>query len=173
MSKRDRNIAMIAYTEVSTDARVVRAAKAAIEAGFNVDFYTLREDNKFDIVFSNSVIEHVGDFYDQMKMAKEIQRVGKAYYVQTPNYYFPIEPHYRAIGFQFLPFNTKVYALQKFKMGRAEKITDRNSAINEANRIRLLKPKELKYLFPQANIFKERFFGFTKSLIAYYGFILK
>ncbi len=131
------------------------------------------DDNKFDIVFSNSVIEHVGDFYDQMKMAKEVQRVGKAYYVQTPNYYFPIEPHYRAIGFQFLPFNTKVYALQKFKMGRAEKITDRNSAINEANRIRLLKPKELKYLFPQANIFKERFFGFTKSLIAYYGFILK
>lgn len=106
-------------------------------------------------------------------MAKEVQRVGKAYYVQTPNYYFPIEPHYRAIGFQFLPFNTKVYALQKFKMGRVEKITDRNSAINEANRIRLLKLKELKYLFHNSIIFKERFLGFTKSLIAYYGFNLK
>jgi len=128
------------------------------------------EDNEFDVVFSNSVIEHVGDFDDQQKMANEIQRVGKAYFVQTPNYYFPIEPHYRAIGFQFLPYRIKVFVLKNFGVGRMKRIRNKNLAVNEAKRIRLLKLKELKYFFPQSNIFKEKFLGFTKSLIVYNGF---
>jgi len=47
------------------------------------------KDNEFDVVFSNSVIEHVGSYQDQEKMALEIQRVGKVFFVQTPNYYSP------------------------------------------------------------------------------------
>ena len=50
-------------------------------------------DQSFDIVFSNSVIEHVGDTSSQQRFAAEIARVGKAYWVQTPNRLFPIEPH--------------------------------------------------------------------------------
>lgn len=46
------------------------------------------EDNKFDLVFSNSVIEHVGDFEMQKRMALEMCRVGKHCYLQTPNRYF-------------------------------------------------------------------------------------
>lgn len=127
-------------------------------------------DNEFDIVFSNSVIEHVGDFDDQRKMANEIKRVGKAYFLQTPNYYFPIEPHYRTIGFQFLPYRIKVFVLNSFGVGRVKRCTDKNTAINESKRIRLLTLRELKHLFPHSNIFKERFLGFTKSLIVYDGF---
>jgi ubiquinone/menaquinone biosynthesis C-methylase UbiE len=52
------------------------------------------EDHQFDIVFSNSTIEHVGSIDDQRAMAREIVRVGRKYYVQTPNRYFPIEPHF-------------------------------------------------------------------------------
>ena len=51
-------------------------------------------DKSFEIIHSNSVIEHVGSFNDQLKMADEIKRVGKIYFLQTPNYYFPIEPHF-------------------------------------------------------------------------------
>ena len=45
-------------------------------------------DQSFDLVFSNSVIEHLHNFDNQMKMAEEIRRVGKKYFVQTPNKYF-------------------------------------------------------------------------------------
>src|SRR5690606_38569539 len=60
-------------------------------------------DQSFDLVYSNSVIEHLYTFENQKKMAAEIQRVGKRYFVQTPNKYFFIEPHYALPLFQFLP----------------------------------------------------------------------
>src|SRR5438445_13817496 len=50
-------------------------------------------DGSFDIVFSNSVIEHVGDTESHRRFAEEIARVGRAYWVETPNRWFPIEPH--------------------------------------------------------------------------------
>src|ERR1017187_2845994 len=50
-------------------------------------------DAAFDVVFSNSVIEHVGDAQSQRAFAREVARVGRAYWVQTPNRWFPVEQH--------------------------------------------------------------------------------
>src|SRR5690349_18318820 len=60
-------------------------------------------DQSFDIVFSNSVIEHVGDGESQRRFAAEIARVGRAYWVQTPNRLFPVEPHLLTPFLHFLP----------------------------------------------------------------------
>lgn len=62
-------------------------------------------NNEFDIVFSNSVIEHVGTFEDQKRFAEEIRRVAKSYWVQTPNRHFPVETHLIAPFIHFLPRN--------------------------------------------------------------------
>ena len=126
-------------------------------------------DKSFDVCFSNSVIEHVGDFSNQIQMAQEVQRVGIRYFIQTPNYYFPIEPHFLFFGFQWLPVSVRVMLLQKYDLGWMKRRPDRRAAEQDVRGIRLLKRQELSSLFPDAQLFEERLFGFTKSFVAYGG----
>lgn len=123
------------------------------------------KDHEFDIAFSNSVIEHVGDFQDQIQMANEIQRVGKSIFLQTPNYFFPLEPHFLTFGFQFLPIKARAKLLQKCDLGWYKRTPDHDLALQVAMSIRLLRKVELKKLFPRATIYSEKFCGLTKSFI--------
>lgn len=123
----------------------------------------------FDLVFSNSVIEHVGGFADQKRMADEVRRVGERFMIQTPNRYFPMEPHFVFPMFQFLPMSIKVYLLIKFRLGWVEKGHDAQHAREIVESIRLLSKKELCEMFPGARIYKEKFFGMTKSFIVIGG----
>lgn len=124
-------------------------------------------DQQFDIVFSNSTIEHVGDFADQQRMANEVRRIGRRYYIQTPNRYFPIEPHFLFPLFQFLPITWRVWLVQHFNLGWYSRIPDYRRALAEVTSIRLLSKAELLQLFPEATIFEEKFFGLVKSFVAY------
>jgi len=116
-------------------------------------------DTSYDIVHSNSVIEHVGSIQKVQKMAKEILRIGKNYYLQTPNFWFPIEPHFLIPFYTYLPRPVRCRLLQlRFRQ-------DRLQAIQRDETIHLLTKSELKMLFPGAEILTERFFGFAKSFI--------
>lgn len=126
-------------------------------------------DKSFDIVFSNSVIEHVGTFADQQRMAHEVQRVGKRYFVQTPNRYFPIEPHFLFPFFQFLPESLQVWMLMHRDLGWFKKTADKEDALRQVRSVRLMSERELKRLFPGANVYREKIGGMTKSLTAYAG----
>jgi len=128
------------------------------------------DDGRFDVVFSNSVIEHVGDHAAQAAMAREIQRVGRRYFVQTPNLGFPIEPHFMFPWFQFLPLAAQVWLLMHFDLTFGGKIADRAEAEATARGVRLLGAKEFAALFPGAEIYRERVLGLTKSFTAYAGF---
>jgi hypothetical protein len=127
------------------------------------------EDGTFDIVFSNSVIEHVGELDDQRKMAKEVQRVGKRYFIQTPNKYFPIEPHFLFPFFQFLPTTTKIWLLRHFDLGWHVKTEDFAKAREQVEGVKLLSKREFGEMFPKAIILAEKFCGLTKSFTACYG----
>lgn len=122
-------------------------------------------DNEFPVVFSNSVIEHVPRWEDQHRMANEIRRVGESYFVQTPNRYFPIEPHFLFPFFQFLPLQIKIFLLRHYPLGWAAQAGSRDEAVRQAASIRLLTRREMTQLFPKAEVYRERFYGVTKSFV--------
>lgn len=124
-------------------------------------------DNSFDVVFSNSVIEHLFTKDNQVKMANEAKRVGRYYFIQTPNYYFPLEPHFLLPGFQFLPFGLKVFLINHFSLGHIPRKQNKQEAINQVKEIKLLTSGEMKKLFPNATLWNESFAGMTKSIVAH------
>lgn len=133
-------------------------------------------DREFDILFCSSVIEHVTgpketvarlnsgkEFHElaqthQRKFANEIRRICSSYFVQTPYRYFPIESHtWFPVVFVFLPRKLQrhiIRAFNKFWPKRTQPDWH------------LLTVKEMKNLFPDAEIVREKKFGMTKSLIA-------
>jgi Methyltransferase domain len=123
-------------------------------------------DDAFDVVFSNSVIEHVGDFDDQRRMAEEVRRVGRRWFVQTPNRYFPVEPHFLVPGFQFLPVAARARLLTRFDLGWIPRAPDLEVARQRVQEIRLLTRAELERLFPGSRIHTERVLGLAKSFVA-------
>lgn len=123
-------------------------------------------DQSFDLVFSNSVIEHLYTFENQMKMAKEIQRVGKKFFIQTPNKYFPIEAHYALPFAQFMPKGLLMFLLTKTKLSRMRR-WEKSAAQQYLDEIRLLDEKEMRVLFPGSKLLKEKAAGLTKSLTAH------
>ncbi len=126
-------------------------------------------DGQFDVVFSNSVIEHAGSFADQWRMAAEIQRVGRGYYVQTPNRHFPVEPHFVFPFFQYLPLGVRVWLVRHFSLGWYPRLPEPEAALREVASIRLLTRRELAQLFPEARIVEERYAGLVKSFVAVGG----
>jgi hypothetical protein len=126
-------------------------------------------DSAYDVVFSNSVIEHVGTYADQRQMADEVRRVGKRYFVQTPNRRFPIEPHFLFPFFQYLPVSARAWMLSRFDVGWYRRIPDRQAARREVESIQLLTRNRFADLFPGATIYEEKLLGLTKSFVAHDG----
>lgn len=127
-------------------------------------------DDSFHIVHSNSVIEHVGGWPQMKQFAEEVRRVAANLYVQTPYYWFPVEPHYLTPFFHWLPKPAQVRLLRSFTLGnrgRASSLDDALTKLEDAPR--MLDLKSFKLLFPDCRILKERFFLLTKSLIAVRG----
>jgi ubiquinone/menaquinone biosynthesis C-methylase UbiE len=128
-------------------------------------------DRAFDIVFSNSVIEHVGDTESQRRFAAEVMRVGRAYWVQTPNRWFPLEQHLLTPLIHWLPKGWQQALVPRFTVwSMLVKISpDRRQFYLEhyLSDVKLLGTRELKELFPRARVVRERFCGWTKSLIAF------
>lgn len=123
-------------------------------------------DNSFDLAYSNSVIEHVGTFERQKKFAKEISRVAKKLWVQTPSKWFFIEPHLLTPFVHWLPRRWQAKLLRHFTVwGILQKPTP-EKVQGFFDEIRLLDYREFSELFPDCEIRKEKFLFMTKSYIA-------
>jgi hypothetical protein len=125
-----------------------------------------KKNKEFDIVFSNSAIEHMGTYAQQREVAEEIKRVGKSFFIQTPNKYFPVEPHAVFPLFQFMPLWLRKMIVAHFHPGWYKKALDEKFDEHTISSVRLLTAMELNTLFSPCRIYKEKLFGLTKSLIA-------
>ncbi|MCA9278743.1 MAG: class I SAM-dependent methyltransferase [Phycisphaeraceae bacterium] len=128
------------------------------------------EDNSFDVAFSNSVIEHLFTYENQQKMAMEVQRVAKCYWVQTPNFWFPIEPHFHVPGWQWMPKSIRIALLRRFRCGWRGPCKNRDEAKALVDEVRLMQKNEIVSCFSNGTVWAEKFYGLTKSWVAYGGF---
>jgi hypothetical protein len=124
------------------------------------------EAGPFDVVFSNSVIEHLGSYEAQVAMATVVRQIAPRYWVQTPNFWFPIEPHFLTPGWQWLPESLRVALLRRRRWGWRGPCPDPEEARKAVREITLLRRRELERLFPDARLVAERFGPFVKSYVA-------
>ena len=122
-------------------------------------------DRSFHMVHSNSVVEHVGNWENVTRFATEVKRLAPVYYVQTPNFWFPIEPHFIFPAYQWLPRSVRVSLLTHFDMGHYKRSETIAQAIVYDEGCRLLDRSMIRDLFPDGELKSERFFGLAKSLI--------
>jgi len=119
-------------------------------------------DGAFDIVFSNSVVEHLGDDQRVSRFAREVRRVGRSYWVQTPSWLFPIESHTGLPLFWFYP-----PALRAAIAKRLDARYAKNPWSCPMAGTRVFRLSQLRRLFPDADVFTERVCGVTKSWSLY------
>lgn len=124
------------------------------------------KDKSFDVVFSNSVIDHLYSFHNQRKFAAEVRRVGKNYFVQTGNKKFFFEPHYLTPFVHYFPKEFQKKIIRHATIWGLLTKPSQEYVNNIVDEIILSSKEEFAELFPDAEILEEKVLGFTKSFIA-------
>lgn len=155
------NLVASELTEVPSGSPLIRCLAGD---GRRLDF----ADQSYEVVYSNSVIEHVGGLEDQAAFAREIRRVGKKIWVQTPAFECPVEPHYLGLFVHWLPQSWQWPLIRWTTFIGLSGAATTEGLRNIMKTTRLLRKKEFASLFPDCEIWVERLLWvFPKSYIAY------
>jgi hypothetical protein len=123
-------------------------------------------DKAFDLAHSNSVIEHVETWGNMKAFGVETRRVATSYYVQTPYFWFPIDPHYYKFPlFHWFPRPLRARFLNLFPISYGGRVKTVDAAFEIVDRARLLDLRQFKFLFPDAT-HRFEWLGLPKSMIA-------
>lgn len=119
----------------------------------------------FDLVISNSLLEHLGGVARRKQFADVVHAASERWWIQTPYRYFPIEPHWFFPGFQFLPLPMRIAITRRWPLGYRHAKT-REQAYELVQEVELVTITEMRTLFPEGDVWKERMAGLVKSLVA-------
>ncbi|MBK5264755.1 MAG: class I SAM-dependent methyltransferase [Alphaproteobacteria bacterium] len=126
--------------------------------------------NSFDIAHSNSVIEHVLTWGNMKNFARETRRVAPWHYVQTPYFWFPVDPHfYRLPFYHWLPRPMRAKLLMLLPLAHVGRIGTLDKAHDIVEGAKLIDRAQMELLFPDSQHSFERFYGLPKSMIAIRG----
>lgn len=119
----------------------------------------------FDVVFSNSLLEHVGGHARRVALANQVRQLAPHHWIQTPYRYFPVEPHWLFPAMQFMPAAVRVKIATHWPL-----VHTRPSNVQDARRevlwTELVSRTEMRDYFPDSIILDEKMLGITKSIIA-------
>jgi hypothetical protein len=165
---REQNARVVILNRSDEELRIV-------EEGIGVLAYALGNgceldypDDSFDLCHSNSVIEHVGLAADMERFAAETRRVAPSYFVQSPNYWFPVDPHFWLLpGIHWLPRPIRARMLLWFPLGTFGRAADLREAYRLADSSQMVSRSQMRFLFADARMHAERFLlFFVKSITA-------
>jgi hypothetical protein len=123
------------------------------------------ELGSFDLVFSNSLIEHVGGADRRLALSQVVRKLANKWWIQTPYRYFPIEPHWVFPGQQWLPLAARARIARHWHFGHMQS-DSYHQAVSDCLNTELISKTEMSFLFNDSEIWPEKFMGLTKSLVA-------
>jgi hypothetical protein len=124
----------------------------------------------FDLVFSNSFIEHLGSRSEQATLASKICESGKPYFIQVPNKSSPLDPHFPspfAPFFAMYPRRMQAALLARFRLGSGTKSGSVEAAMERLRFYNPLGLSDVKAMFPGAKFALERPLGVPMSVLAW------
>jgi len=122
-------------------------------------------DASFDLVFSNSLLEHVGGHAHRVALAREVRELAPRHWVQTPYRYFPVEPHWVFPMMQFLPVAARTRVARDWPLVHT-RAASADEALADVQWTELIGITELRGYFPDSEVVMERMGGLVKSIVA-------
>lgn len=118
----------------------------------------------FDLVYSNSLIEHVGGHQRCLALAEVVHAAAPHHWVQTPYRYFPVEPHWLCPGLQYLPVAARARVASSWPLGFMS--STEATSVEDVLAVSLLSITEMKHYFPRSEVIRDTWLGATKSIVA-------
>jgi hypothetical protein len=148
---------------VSTEDWITPVLGDACEA--SAVLHAAGSKTRFDLAYSNAVLEHVGGYSARVKFAAAARTLASRHWIQTPYRYFPIEPHWLFPGMQFLPLAARVQVARHWPLAHtpSDTLEDARQSVLWTE---LISVTELTELFPDSDLVRERIAGLTKSIVA-------
>lgn len=125
--------------------------------------YIPRPDQHYDLLLSNSVLEHVAPS-DRRHLVSEMNRVAARLFVQTPAKLFPVDPHFLMPLVHWAPRSVgrRLAAVSPWRVLSGSSRAEAEAYFDTTD---LLSKRQLRQLFPQGRIHVERFLGCPKSYL--------
>ena len=152
---------VVIYNISSSEVDIAKQSSDKITFRLYDGLHLPESNQSFDLLLSNSVLEHI-PLADRVQVAREMLRVGKRGFVQTPAREFPIEPHFVLPFIHWLP---RVVGRYLVRISPWALLSRHSVEVQDAyfSEVCLLSKADLSDMFPEQTIRSERFIGLPKS----------
>ena len=135
----------------------------------DVTTLTTSDYQRYDVIFSNSMLEHLADFEQQRSVAREIVESRRPYFIQVPNKYCLVDPHFAHPLAPFYAAWPRSFQTRMLRISGLNGGARARSHAQAEHRLKFYYPlskSDMSSLFSDAEVLVERNFGMSMSIVA-------